>query len=249
MYEAVANGRINKVPLLIGMNSEEEISLAGDLDNFAKTVRNYEKNIQLLADEDMYIDDESVRTTARGGNKGAIYTDGLLQDNLPAAVQLYLSISVTTGLGRAIIRYADLQSQYSDVYFYQFSYHGLLGGNNVSLEGIGRVAHAEDTKYLWSSQDGTDLSGYPAADVTTLDRYVALFTNFAKNLNQTPSESDLLQNLILPKVSSDKFYYLDIDENLEIKQNPREFSFTEVGRSIRNICKGNRLYLISYSNK
>ncbi|KAJ8957066.1 hypothetical protein NQ318_007279 [Aromia moschata] len=28
MYEAVANGRINKVPLLIGINSEEEISLA-----------------------------------------------------------------------------------------------------------------------------------------------------------------------------------------------------------------------------
>ncbi|KAJ8981442.1 hypothetical protein NQ317_000116 [Molorchus minor] len=211
MYEAVANGRINKVPLLIGINSEERLSLAGG---------NTRRTFQLLADEDMYIDDESVRTTA-GEAIRAIYTDGLLQDNLPAAVQYFSD----NRFARAIIRYADLQSQYSDVYFYQFSYHGLLGGNNVSLEGIGRVTHAEDTNYLWSSQDGTDLSEYPAADVTTLDRYVALFTNFAKNLNPTPSESDLLQNVILPKVSSDKFYYLDIDENLEIKQNPREFSY------------------------
>lgn len=36
---------------------------------------------------------------------------------------------------RAIIKYAELQSLHTDVYFYQFSYHGELGQNNVTVPG------------------------------------------------------------------------------------------------------------------
>ncbi|KAJ8981443.1 hypothetical protein NQ317_000117 [Molorchus minor] len=220
MYEAVKNGRINKVPLVIGINSEEQIAHAADLDNLKKTMRNYEKNVQLLVSDDMNIDDSDTRTAAGEAAK-EIYTDGLFQDDPVASIE-FLSDSAYV---RAIIRYAEWQSHYTDVYFYQFSYHGLLGGNDVSLDGLGKVAHAEDTKYLWSKVSGTDLSSYPASDITTLDRYVALFTNFAKTLNPTPETTDLLQNVIWPKASSDQYYYLDIDENLQIKENPREFSY------------------------
>lgn len=36
---------------------------------------------------------------------------------------------------RAIIKYAELQSKYSEVYFYQFSYHGKMGENDISVKG------------------------------------------------------------------------------------------------------------------
>ncbi|KAJ8957067.1 hypothetical protein NQ318_007280 [Aromia moschata] len=208
--------------------------LAYNLDNFKKTMINLDKDVRLLVDGDMYISDNSVRTAAGQAIK-AIYTDGSFEDNLAAGVQFYSDNRFI----RAIIKYAELQAQYTDVYFYQFSYHGALGGNDVYVklclnffvkisifkQGCGRVAHAEDTRYIWAAQSGTDLGQYSAADVTTLDRYVTLFTNFAKTLNPTPEQSELLQNIIWPKVSANNFNYLDIDENLEIKQNPREFSY------------------------
>lgn len=36
---------------------------------------------------------------------------------------------------RAIIKNAELQSAHSDVYFYQFSYHGEIGQNNIVVPG------------------------------------------------------------------------------------------------------------------
>nr|WCC58170.1 carboxylesterase [Pharsalia antennata] len=221
MYESVSNGKINYVPLLIGINSEEQIAKAADLEGFQKTVRNYEKYVYLLADEDMRIEDTTTRTQAAEAIR-MIYTQGLLQDNLTAAIQYFSDNSYV----RAVVKYAELQSKYTDVYFYQFSYHGLLGGNNASMEGIGRVAHAEDTKYLWASDKG-DLDSYPQSDITTLDRYVGFFANFVKTLNPTPEVSDLNQNLIWPKVTQDTYSYMDIDENLEIRINPREFSYSK----------------------
>lgn len=44
--------------------------------------------------------------------------------------------------------------------------------------------------------------------------------------NPTPEETALMQNIIWPKVNSSHFWYLDIDENLEIKLNPKDESYT-----------------------
>lgn len=44
----------------------------------------------------------------------------------------YMSDNV---FSRANIRYAELQSRYTDVFFYQFSYHGKMGGNNINYPG------------------------------------------------------------------------------------------------------------------
>lgn len=42
---------------------------------------------------------------------------------------------------RAAIRFGELHSEYTDVYFYQFSYHGELGGYNLSLDGESNKNH------------------------------------------------------------------------------------------------------------
>lgn len=45
--------------------------------------------------------------------------------------------------------------------------------------------------------------------------------------NPTPEVSELLQNVTWPKVSTENgdFLYLDINENLEIKNHPKEATF------------------------
>ena len=46
--------------------------------------------------------------------------------------------------------------------------------------------------------------------------------------NPTPEPSELLQNITWPMVSADgsDFYYLDIDENLEIKNHPKDDTYS-----------------------
>ena len=45
--------------------------------------------------------------------------------------------------------------------------------------------------------------------------------------NPTPEASELLQNIIWPAVSTDNgdLYYVDINENLEIKNHPKEATY------------------------
>lgn len=45
--------------------------------------------------------------------------------------------------------------------------------------------------------------------------------------NPTPKSDDLLQNITWPKLQSNKFQYLNIDNNLEIKLNPRETFYSK----------------------
>lgn len=108
-----------------------------------------------------------------------IYTNELLTNDLSAAVQYFSDNSYS----RAVIRAAELQSKYTDVYFYQFSYHGPLSRNYIYFDGTGRVGHSGDDNYAWCAKNISNLQEYyPQSDITTLERYVRLLTNFAKCL-------------------------------------------------------------------
>nr|AIY68365.1 esterase [Leptinotarsa decemlineata] len=218
MYETVEKGDINRVPLLIGINSEEEINKAANIDSLISKSVKYDEDPKLIVDDDMYIEDGDEKL-AIGESIRGIYTNGLFQDDIGKTVQ-YSSDNRFT---KAVIKFAELQSHYTDVYFYQFSYHGLMENNTVSLDGVGKVAHAEDQKYFWARYD--DYQEFPRSDMMTLDRYVTLLTNFAKCLNPTPEKRDLFDNVLWPKVSKDVYYYLDIDTNITVQHNPRNTSY------------------------
>lgn len=52
---------------------------------------------------------------------------------------------------RSITKYAKLQSQFTDVYFYVFSYHGTLGGNDVEVEGLFYLLRERTSKFTYTS--------------------------------------------------------------------------------------------------
>lgn len=128
--------------------------------------------------DDFHIDDLDQKRRV-GNLTRQIYTDGLFEDDLAGAVKYFSD----TSFSRSVIRSGDLQSNFTDVYFYQFSYHGQLGGNNAYIDGADRVTHGEDNGYLWCYNNNSNPSAnYPESDVLTLERFVRLFTNFAKYL-------------------------------------------------------------------
>ncbi|KAG5884899.1 hypothetical protein JTB14_032584 [Gonioctena quinquepunctata] len=217
MYESVKEGRINRVPLLIGFNSEEEVSKMGNIYALRTRGLMYDHNVKKLVDGDMNIADQETLKTV-GTKIKEMYTSTDLYDDMGATVR-FLSDSTFV---RGVLRYAELQSKYTDVYAYEFGYHGLLGNNNLTCEGCGRVQHGEEGRY---SSARADLEYFPASDIKTVERFVGIMNNFVKTLNPTPTTEDLFQNLIWPKVTPDEFQYMRIDTDLSVRTNPRKETY------------------------
>ncbi|KAI4459590.1 carboxylesterase [Holotrichia oblita] len=94
----------------------------------------------------------------------------------------------------------------------------LLMGYN-SLEAVSMdfsAGHADELFYLFNSPYNSP------NDILTKNRMVKLWTNFAKTGNPTPSDEPILESCIWPKVTPNALNYIDIDNNLTIKQNPRK---------------------------
>ncbi|KAJ8921363.1 hypothetical protein NQ315_002978 [Exocentrus adspersus] len=216
-HELLESGDINQVPLVIGICSEEDINKASDLESLKKQGSSYDKDVKQLVTEDLHLTDDDVKAQA-GEQIRKVYSDGQFASNLSSVVKFQSDNSFTRGT----IRFAELQSRLTDVYFYQFSYFGeLTFAKEIYLPGAGKVPHAGDNYFLWTKMNRSNIHAYPDADALTSQRYVKLFADFSKYLNPTPEESDLMDNIVWPKVNATHFWYLDIDENLEVKLNPK----------------------------
>ncbi|KAJ3642769.1 hypothetical protein Zmor_025525 [Zophobas morio] len=227
MFEIVKKGEASRVPVIIGINSEEGISQSTDLNFLQKLMSLYDNDLKALVPKDMNIESDATKTEA-GERIRQLYSGDDLLQNVPAAGIRYMSDMSFT---RSVIKFAQLQCQFSDVYFYQFSYDGKMGNVSVIVEGAERVGHNEENAYLWRiSSDlfyNYDLSVFPDEDLTAQNRLLTIWTNFAKTLNPTPRKLDLLQNITWPTVQPDNdFPYLNIDSVLEVKNYPKNESFS-----------------------
>ncbi|KAJ8973199.1 hypothetical protein NQ317_014626 [Molorchus minor] len=103
------------------MNSEEAISQASSLGSLKKVMRTYDDDLSIIVNDDFHIDNETIQTTV-GENIRTIYTDGLFQDDLASSVRFISDSRYSIN----VVKYAQLVSNVTDVYFYQFSYDGDL---------------------------------------------------------------------------------------------------------------------------
>ncbi|CAG9857130.1 unnamed protein product [Phyllotreta striolata] len=217
MYVKIERGGASRVPLIIGMCSEESIWGAHDLVAFKAQLKTYDDNVTLFVNDNMHLTEESTRIEA-GKAIRSVYTAGLIQDDIAHGVKFFSD----NNFARGIIQHAKLQSRFSEVYFYQFSYYGKLPGwrPNVPGEfGTGRVNHIDDSYYVWVKNNESNLNDYPESDVITSRRYLTLFANFAKTMNPTSDFTDLLGIDDWPIVTPDDFNYLNINETLEMDKD------------------------------
>nr|AIY68367.1 esterase [Leptinotarsa decemlineata] len=220
-HENIKNGNSNKIPLLIGINSEEVLTFGiVGLDSLGEM---YDDNITTMITGNLNIKDENKKPAAT--KLKDLYTNGNLKDDIPAVISYGSDTIFTT----PIARHAYLQSKYTDVYFYQFSYKGKLGQMEITYKGAEGVGHAEELKYLFRDSSNADLNKFPEEDVKTHQRMIDLWTQFIKYMNPTKNPSELTNNLSWPKVTQENFAYLDINSDLTVAVGPKKYKdFSEI---------------------
>ncbi|XP_050302131.1 venom carboxylesterase-6-like isoform X2 [Anthonomus grandis grandis] len=220
-YSLLENGDFIKVPLIMGTTSEEDLSQGKDLHNLKRKLQSYEDNPEKFIPNDFTVI-EGVSKSFIGEQVKDLYFKNVTDEDIKMG-HLIKFLSHTT-YASPVVKHADLASNYTKVYFYIFSYDGLMGNVNITVKGADKVEHAEDPKYLFLKYDdsysNTDLSRFPKEDILTHYRLIELWTNFVKYLEPTPIKSELLQNITWPVYTSEICQYLDIGENLEVNKNP-----------------------------
>ncbi|KAG5894956.1 hypothetical protein JTB14_023305 [Gonioctena quinquepunctata] len=214
-HDNLMDGKMNRVPILIGITDEEFLNQHLTTENAAS----WDNNITSII-----INNERIKTENRVAYAKElidIYTKVPFQKNLTAFYKLIADCIFSS----PTIRHADLHSKYADTYFYQFSYKGPLNGLNRKLNrppGLGKNGHCAELAFLYKYRWEPNVIPSPS-DNLTRKRFARLWGNFIKYSNPTPSPDPLLQNVIWPKVTPNSFNFLDIDSKLSLKKDPRSY--------------------------
>ncbi|XP_044729185.1 cocaine esterase-like [Chrysoperla carnea] len=112
-------------------------------------------------------------------------------------------------------KYAKVFSKTTPVYFYEFNYH-----TNLITRPGRYVEHADEIPYLFY-ENGTTPENMKetSEEYIGIHRMTKLWTNFVKTGNPNSVNDPLLNVKWLP-IESNKFNYLKISSNLELKENP-----------------------------
>nr|AEE62682.1 unknown [Dendroctonus ponderosae] len=212
-YELLKNGDFNQVPTIIGLCSEESLLFLGDVANTRALGQSFDTYPEAIIPDNLDADKEVLETVIDKIKSIYLEEGEQFEDNLVAVTQLY-SDSL---FGRAIIKHADLQSAYTPVYLYQFSYYGARHVMEPFIDGAEKVAHSSDLPYLFYWPRSAQ-----AEDLLVQNRLVKLWTNFAKYLNPTPEESALFNNVIWTPHTEENSIYLNINTTLELNTHLKE---------------------------
>ncbi|KAK9888317.1 hypothetical protein WA026_000577 [Henosepilachna vigintioctopunctata] len=226
-FEKFESGNFNVVPTLIGITSEESLAFV-NVPEFSGILKEYDESPELMVTPDMHIADVNVKRLVGRDIRRFYVGDGLWQDNIGPAMKMVSD----GGFGRPNIKQAELESKFTDVYFYEFAYSGAMGRRGrpePQIPGADTVGHGDDLRYVFPASR-EDLKNFSEQDLLTSDRYSLIWANFIKYLNPTPEPSDVLQNVIWPKVTPNSFPYLFINETLQVKYDLKKSMMDEYAK-------------------
>lgn len=213
MYESFWEGNFSMVPVIIGVNSEEAIDDVDGIEEAEEYAAYADSNLTVLLPSTMPLIEGANITDITQNIREAYVGNSNFSDN-PAQIIKLMSDDLMV---RSSMKQAILQSNYTPVYFYQFSFVGTRSESWPIIPGCGRVAHADELGYVFN------ISTKPIAtakDYLTRTRMIKLWTNFAKTQNPTPEDdlsAEILQNVTWTRFDSDNLQYLDIGDDLELK--------------------------------
>ncbi|CAH1107085.1 unnamed protein product [Psylliodes chrysocephalus] len=216
-HEKLKNGDITRVPTLMGFNSEE--MLIYNVSKLLVQTNLVDSNDSLAVAANLEMTD--VNRKEAGKELKKLYTNSTFAST-PLGSISFLSDGL---FSTPIAKHALLQSQYTDVYLYQFSYVGVLGRYEYTdLEGSTYVGSKEELGYFWHNTTADNLDQFPKEDILTHERVMDLWSQFIKHLNPTADKSEVLGDLKWPKVAGEDLVYLDINSELSVKKGPKKYS-------------------------
>ncbi|KAL1491817.1 hypothetical protein ABEB36_012355 [Hypothenemus hampei] len=216
-WEQIKNGNFSSDSMIIGFNSDEVGAFTQYIDIVRPVLFYYDLFTTRLVPYDLTSNSTKRKVVAQEIRDHFFkpISISLQTDNLAEFLSWDQFI-------RPIRETATLASKTTDVYYYKFSYKGLLGDPKNATEG---VAHAEELNYLFANRGhGTN------QDLQTVETVTTLWTNFAKFGNPTPASS---LNVSLkwepngPNTNANvSIKYLDIGTEINMKTNPFQVDWT-----------------------
>ncbi|XP_020709423.2 juvenile hormone esterase-like [Athalia rosae] len=209
------------VPTIIGYNSHEGMVFLFDLtdETLALVDKNFEKTLppHMVA--------EAPSRLLELANEFRRFHFGDLevsQDTLDSYIQCYGNMQFVQGIHEVVEM--DRTRKKSPTYLYKFTFD-----SPKSLQKFLRkderkgTAHADDLPYIFYASRGglTGKHEIGSAEKIVSDRFVRMWTDFARTGNPTPEIDDLITVRWEP-VTKEKKHYLEIDADLSTGVNPDE---------------------------
>ncbi|CAG9860255.1 unnamed protein product [Phyllotreta striolata] len=216
-YQAFIDQKYQRVPVLIGFNSEEWLFVGKN----ETQLKEIDKDPSLLIPARVNVA-PGMRPTV-GKLLKEIYTQNTsFEEDFGGFVRFTSDSMFINGVCKLV----ELSCENAPYYLYQFAYKGVLGEsmNIPPYNDTGNVVHAEDLRYMWDDGKNSDLRKFPAEDVLMLHRFVKMWTNFVKYFNPTPQADPLLQNISWKPSEPNTIRYLNINSTLEMRNNPRQYA-------------------------
>ncbi|XP_072378269.1 juvenile hormone esterase-like [Diabrotica undecimpunctata] len=219
-FQAFLDENYKKVPVLIGINSEEWGSIAlGTSEQYLEELDNNPSELVLprlnVSPENRPIAGELLKE---------LYTHNTtFAGNLGYFIRFQSDQLFTT----ATCKQVELASRVVPYYLYQFSFKGYLGENMDILPklppGCEKVVHAEEFHYMWDDGNNTDLSKFAEPERLMLHQFVVMWTNFVKYFNPTPVQDPLLYNFTWLPSEPETLRYMNINTTFEMREQPRQY--------------------------
>ncbi|XP_044735104.1 juvenile hormone esterase-like [Chrysoperla carnea] len=209
------NGEFNKVPIIMGFNSDEGYGFL-----HSNPVRANFKDSRDLIPKDLKVDLNSSEALNLGKRIQEFYYGNVTPSY--ENIDPFIDLLTDSLFVQQIYNFAKLQSnKYENVYFYHFDYWTDLNTQNTYFNTTRKlVSHGDDQVYMLHNK----MKNYKPGDVNiamAIHRMVKLWTNFAKTGNPNVQNDPFLNVTWLP-IQTNKFNYLHINPSLELKVNPNE---------------------------
>ncbi|KAK9888319.1 hypothetical protein WA026_000578 [Henosepilachna vigintioctopunctata] len=223
-YDMLKNGDFNQVPVLMGLNANESVFFHRVISLAKPFLIGYDIDPSFQTPPAMNISNhtaavevgEIIRQFYLGPNGKFSKAD--LNDLIEFTNHDYFT--------RPIHKSASLMAKHIPLYYYYFSYEGILSRDGLPEDSkhkeIRGVGHLEETFYIFNKEGNISKL---KTDYLVRERMLKLWTNFAKYGNPTPTREELLNNLLWPTVSpleGQKMEYLEINETLSLRDSFNE---------------------------
>ncbi|XP_076268000.1 esterase FE4-like [Rhynchophorus ferrugineus] len=215
-HETLRNGDINRIPVIVGFNSQEALPFIDVIKYLKPYIATYDIFATRLVPDSLNIKRKLMKVLAASIIRKKYFGVAPITFSTTRLTQFVTDDQ----FARPIYEYVRQSSKYSPTYFYIFSYEGPLGVNGKKRSQPG-VGHTEDNKYLWNID--TNIKNPPSEDVLTRKRLVRLWTNFAKSANPTPTPDAILQNITWAPSNIRAMIYLNISRNLELNVEASQY--------------------------
>nr|CAI5864184.1 unnamed protein product [Callosobruchus analis] len=211
---AIEKGMFKRVPMLLGFNSEESLSLSISGYNFHQLflkAHEWEQDASFMIWKSLNI--SKTKRRQAGLELKKLYTQNSFLFDMPAVLR-YISDSA---INLPVIKFAECASKHVPVYLFENA-HAVMPHHPLGIDGVG---HGEDIMHYWQNLGKFE---------PTRTKYMRLLSNFIKYKSPLPEcmpfeDRILFEFKELPEVRPGEISYLVLlGKSHEIRKDPRRFS-------------------------